>query len=46
MIMKNPDLSKSIPPIMLRGAPGIGKSSIIKEIANKLNINYIDIRLS
>lgn len=45
-IMDNPALSKAIPPMMVRGAPGIGKSSIVKKVANDLGINYIDIRLS
>lgn len=33
-------------PVMLWGAPGIGKSQIISQIANEHNVNMIDIRLS
>lgn len=45
-IMANPSLSESIPPMLIRGAPGIGKSSVIKKLAKDLGINYIDIRLA
>lgn len=31
---------------MLKGSPGIGKSDIYKQIANKYNLKLIDIRLS
>ncbi|AYQ56741.1 hypothetical protein THERMOT_422 [Bathymodiolus thermophilus thioautotrophic gill symbiont] len=33
-------------PVMLWGAPGIGKSQIIAQIASEHNVNMIDIRLS
>lgn len=33
-------------PTFLWGAPGIGKSSIVKEIAQKQNIGFIDLRLA
>lgn len=45
-LMENPDLCNAIPPIMLRGAPGVGKSSVVKAVADKLGIGFIDIRLS
>ena len=34
------------PALMLRGAPGVGKSTIVKTIANKLGIGFIDVRLA
>jgi hypothetical protein len=40
------DCLKSQLPVMLHGSPGIGKSSIIKEIANDFGLKLIDIRLS
>jgi len=33
-------------PTFLWGAPGIGKSSIVKQIAQKKDINFIDLRLA
>jgi len=33
-------------PVFIWGSPGIGKSSIVKEIANEKNLNFIDLRLS
>ena len=36
-------LNKSI---MIWGAPGIGKSSIVQSLAIKLNLQFIDLRLS
>lgn len=45
-LINNPQLAHSLPAIMLRGAPGVGKSSIVKEIAERLNIGFIPIYLS
>ena len=45
-LMANPDRAKSIPAIMLRGAPGVGKSTIVRSVAEKLGIEFIDIRLA
>ena len=39
----NSSLNKSI---MIWGAPGIGKSSIVQSLAIKLNLQFIDLRLS
>ena len=33
-------------PIILHGAPGIGKSTIVKQVADELGIGFVDIRLS
>lgn len=45
-VLSNPDMSKQMPAIMLRGAPGVGKSSIVKSIADRLGIGFIDVRLA
>lgn len=45
-LMENPELAHCIPPVMLRGAPGVGKSTIVKSIAKKLGIGFIDVRLA
>ena len=39
-------LSEQKVPTFLWGAPGIGKSSIVKQIADSLNIGFIDLRLA
>jgi hypothetical protein len=51
--MKASDLVKSIKalvvqkvPCFLWGAPGVGKSSIVKQIAQEKNIGFIDLRLA
>lgn len=45
-LINNPSLADSLPPILLRGAPGVGKSTIVKNIAKKLNIGFVDVRLA
>lgn len=45
-LINNPSLSHAIPPAMIRGAPGVGKSSIVKAVADSLGIGFIDIRLA
>lgn len=45
-LVENPELSGAIPAIMLRGAPGVGKSTIVRSVANKLGIGFIDVRLA
>ncbi|WP_457743693.1 AAA family ATPase [Sulfurimonas sp.] len=51
--MKASDLTKSVSalvaqkvPTFLWGAPGIGKSSIVKQIAQKSGVGFIDLRLA
>jgi len=51
--MKATDLTKSLTalveqkvPTFLWGAPGIGKSSIVKQIARERNVGFIDLRLA
>lgn len=45
-LIANPEMSHALPAIMLRGAPGVGKSSIVKSVAEKLGIGFIDVRLA
>lgn len=45
-IIDNPSLANVIPPTLVRGAPGVGKSTIVKTIAEELGIGFIDMRLS
>ena len=43
---KTPALAKSLPPLMVWGPPGVGKSSIMRAVAESLGIGFIDIRLA
>ena len=45
-ISKDPGCSKELPPIMLWGPPGIGKSTIIREMTEEMEIGFIDVRLA
>ena len=40
------ELIKKKLPVFIWGAPGIGKSSIVKQIANSQNLEFLDLRLS
>ena len=43
---KQPAIAAALPPLMVWGAPGLGKSTIIREIARRRGIGFIDVRLS
>ena len=46
LIIDNPKLAQSIPPILIHSSPGVGKSSIVRQVAKKLNIDFRDVRLA
>ena len=46
LLATQPSLAHELPPIMLWGPPGIGKSSIIREVCNRTGVSFLDIRLS
>lgn len=43
---KHPELARALPPMMVWGAPGLGKSSILQAAARSLGIGFIDVRLA
>ena len=45
-LTEHPELAHVLPPLMVWGAPGLGKSSIIRGIADEMGINFIDVRLA
>ncbi len=45
-LFARPDLAARLPPLMVWGAPGIGKSTILREVADELGIGFIDVRLA
>ena len=38
--------SATLPSVFIWGPPGIGKSTVVKNLAEKLNIGFVDVRLS
>lgn len=46
LIWNKPDHVHKVAPLMLWGAPGVGKSTIIRELCEQHDIDFIDIRLS
>ena len=43
---KNATAAALIPPIMVWGAPGVGKSTAVRELTKELGIGFIDVRLA
>ena len=43
---RDPRQAKLLPPMMVWGAPGVGKSSILRQAAEELGIGFIDVRLA
>lgn len=41
-----PDLAAQIPPLMLWGPPGVGKSALFKQVCEEEGIGFIDVRLA
>lgn len=45
-LAQDPHLAKTLPPLMVWGAPGLGKSSVLREVAREAGIGFIDVRLA
>lgn len=39
-------LSSTLPPVMVWGAPGVGKSTIVKSLAKEMGLGFVDVRLA
>ena len=46
LIIENPGIAMTIPPILIHSSPGVGKSSIVRQVAEKLGIGFVDVRLA
>ena len=46
LIIENPSMAMTIPPILIHSSPGVGKSSIVRQVADKLGIGFVDVRLA
>ncbi len=45
-LARDPQQAHLLPPMMVWGAPGLGKSSILRQAAEDLGIGFIDVRLA
>ena len=45
-LWESPSLSQDIPPLMVWGAPGLGKSMVIRDLAAEYGVGFIDVRLA
>jgi hypothetical protein len=45
-LAEHPEYAHILPPLMVWGAPGLGKSSIIRGVADEMGIQFIDVRLA
>ena len=45
-LAKNPERAAELPPLMVWGAPGLGKSTILRDAAREAGIGFIDVRLA
>ena len=45
-LAKRPVLAAVLPPLMVWGAPGLGKSTILRDAAREAGIGFIDVRLA
>ena len=46
VLATNPEMASALPPLMVWGAPGLGKSSILRDVAREFGIGFIDVRLA
>lgn len=46
LICENPSMAAVIPPILIHSSPGVGKSSVVRDVAKKLGIGFVDVRLA
>lgn len=46
LIIEHPEMAMTIPPILIHSSPGVGKSSIVRQVAEKLGIGFVDVRLA
>lgn len=45
-LWREPQRAQQIPPLMLWGPPGVGKSALFRELCAELGVGFIDVRLA
>ena len=45
-VQTDANLSTSLPPVMIWGPPGVGKSTIVKSLAREMGVGFVDVRLA
>lgn len=45
-VQADDNMSAKLPPVMVWGAPGVGKSTIVKSLAKEMGIGFVDVRLA
>lgn len=45
-LWQSPERARQVAPLMLWGAPGVGKSSVVEGLCHDMKIDFIDIRLA
>ena len=45
-VLGDENLSAKLPPVMVWGAPGVGKSTIVKSLAREMGVGFVDVRLA
>ena len=46
LLWQHPEMAAQLPPIMLWGPPGVGKSTVIRELCKEQGVDFIDVRLA
>ena len=46
ILWETPEKSDLVPPLMIWGPPGVGKSTFIRKLCQENNIGFIDVRLA
>ena len=45
-VLADENTSEKLPPVMVWGAPGVGKSTIVKSLAKEMGVGFVDVRLA